>query len=310
MKMKKNPYTRAAVKEFGFPREDGKVSLAEQYAQMGEDVVIAGLLKSYMFGKTGEDISNLAYLELGAHHPITLSSTYLLYRKYGMRGVLVDANINMIDALQKARPEDTILQVAVTHEDKEEVTLILPDSEALATIRPNFLEAWPYSGADNQRHIPVKACRINDILTQHFSDAAPAYMSVDIEGYDLEILADMDFEKCRPLIIQVEYSNHFISDYDKRICAFMQSKNYHLIAVVSVNLIFVSDDFFQTLPPPHIGQGKVSLSTPQYFTKKYKKKSRQHILKSAIDFIKSYLIFPWYTYKTYKKVSKIENKIR
>jgi len=220
----------------------------EHYAQHGEDLTIAALLQAWTSDKKGR-ISDLTYLEIGANHPVVLSSTFLLYHRYEMRGVLVEANPELIEALKKARPDDTIVNVAVTNEARDEVTLIVPNYDALATLVPEHLEAFQSEEVSNQRRIAVKAQRINDILTQHFVDAPPAYMSIDIEGLDLEVLQDMDFERFRPLIIQIETSNHLIPDHDKQIIAFLQQKNYRLVAKVSINLIFVSDDFFQPPPP-------------------------------------------------------------
>jgi len=124
-------------------------------------------------------------------------------------------------------------------------------------------------------------------------------------------LADIDFERFRPLIIQIESGSYFLDydeDPDEKAIAFMQQKNYHLIAKISVNLIFVSNDFFQTLPPPtHTGQEINTLSTPKYFTKKYRKSSYRYRIKTALNFVKSYFLFPWYVYKTYKKMGKGED---
>jgi len=281
----------------------------EHYAQHGEDLTIAALLQAWTSDKKGR-ISDLTYLEIGANHPVVLSSTFLLYHRYEMRGVLVEANPELIEALKKARPDDTIVNVAVINEAKDEVTLIVPNFDAMATLVPKHLEAvqevLQSEGASNQRRIAVKAQRINDILTQHFVDAPPAYMSIDIEGLDLEVLQDMDFERFRPLILQIEHSDNLILDHGQRICAFLQQKNYHLIAKTDLNLIFVTDDFFSS---PLLTERGIA-STAQYFTKKYQKPRRQPPLKTACNFIKSYLFFPWYVYKSYKNIAKIEDYLQ
>jgi len=113
----------------------------EHYAQHGEDLTIAALLQAWTSDKKGR-ISDLTYLEIGANHPVVLSSTFLLYHRYEMRGVLVEANPELIEALKKARPDDTIVNVAVTNEARDEVTLIVPNYDALATLVPEHLEAF------------------------------------------------------------------------------------------------------------------------------------------------------------------------
>jgi|GEM_PF-1467275 len=305
-----NTYLHNAIEKAGLPPLSYEVSFIEHYAQSADDIIIAALLQAWISDKNNKKISDLTYLEIGANHPMFINSTYLLYRRYKMRGVLVEANPELIANLKKARPEDTVLNVAVTNSNKDEVTLIVPDSSEIASLVPEHIEACKnilsLEGTDNQRYIPVKAQRINDILSQHFSDAPPAYMSIDIEGHDLAVLQDMDFKKFQPLIIQIEHSNNLIPNHDRDICAFLQSKNYYLIAKTELNLIFVNSVFFSTLPS-HISQRSNTLSTPQYFTKKYRKNHHnQPPVKTALNFIKSYLLFPWYTYKTYKKMNNIE----
>src|SRR5438045_8009791 len=65
------------------------------------------------FSQFGEDLAVLRHFEdrvgyfvdVGAHHPIRLSNTYLLYR-CGWSGINVDANPDGIELFRKKRPRD------------------------------------------------------------------------------------------------------------------------------------------------------------------------------------------------------------
>jgi len=294
----KNPYVYETIKAGTLSSPFFDVNLIEQYGQCGEDLIIASLLRAWVEKSSGK-IYDLTYLEIGANHPVATSATYLLHHRYGMRGVLVEANPALIAELKKVRPLDTVVHAAVTNKTEDKITLIVPEANELATVEPDFLPAWKYEGAGHQHQVSVKACRINDIFMQYFADALPAFMSVDIEGHDLAILQDMDFEKFSPLIIQVEPSHH-----PKQIFDFLQQNHYHLVARTDVNMIFIHDSFFQSPLPPAHTQG----SFPYYLSKKHQKKPHQRPVKTALKFIKSYFLFPWYVYKTYKKIDNHDGR--
>src|SRR6185369_13784792 len=68
------------------------------YAQQGEDLVVKNVLA--VLG-----ISTPSYLDIGAHHPVKSSNTYLFYRGGG-RGVLVEPNPTYVKLLREQRKED------------------------------------------------------------------------------------------------------------------------------------------------------------------------------------------------------------
>ena len=63
-------------------------------------------------------------------------------------------------------------------------------------------------------------------------------LSVDVEGYDLRLLQDIDFTQYRPFLIQVEPSEDYSPGSTKNIIDFLTDNNYNLVAETDVNLIF------------------------------------------------------------------------
>jgi len=241
--MIKNPFVYDAIEARGLSVPFFDVNLAEQYGQCGEDLIVASLLRAWAI-RHHQKMTDLTYLEIGANHPIATSSTWLLYHRYRIRGVLVEANPDLIDDLRQVRCDDTIIHAAVTDGLTQEITLLIPEANELATTVPDFLQKWQGNGGREQRRVTVKTRHINVILTQYFADRPLAYLSLDIEGYDLDILRSMDFEKFCPLIIQIEPSNHFIKNNDKKIQVFLEEKNYHFLSKTDVNMIFVHNSFY------------------------------------------------------------------
>lgn len=72
-----------------------------------------------------------------------------------------------------------------------------------------------------------------------FAQTPPFYLSVDVEGMNLNLLRDMDFSRYRPYIVQTEPSEHYIPGNMQQTIEYMTQKDYLLLAQTDVNLIFI-----------------------------------------------------------------------
>src|SRR5690606_11336021 len=77
------------------------------YAQSGEDRIIWNTLTSM---KEAQDVF---YIDIGAHHPVKFSNTYLFYRM-GAHGITVEPNADMAARHRRKRPRDVQIEAAVT----------------------------------------------------------------------------------------------------------------------------------------------------------------------------------------------------
>src|SRR5215831_18702667 len=75
------------------------------YSQCGEDLLVANIF-------TLIGIPTPSYLDVGAHHPLHVSNTALLYAR-GSRGINVEANPELIPAFHTLRPGDVTVNVGV-----------------------------------------------------------------------------------------------------------------------------------------------------------------------------------------------------
>lgn len=205
------------------------------YAQCGEDLIV-----SYVFGWLG--VSKPSYLDLGAHHPTFLSNTYYFYlqRNYG---VCVEPDPVYFQGFQKKRGRDVCLNVGVGTHSSTEADFFLMSAPTLNTFSEE--EARRFEAETSYtivKKIKVPIICINEIVEKHFTDG-PNFVSLDIEGLDIEILKAFDFQRWRPQVFCVEtvvFSEQRagavkISD----IIEFMQQRNYFVYADTYVNTIFV-----------------------------------------------------------------------
>jgi FkbM family methyltransferase len=229
-----NPFVVQEIVEHGMESPTIPVVMQPSYAQAYEDVIIDGLIQALL---TKRKTLHLIFFEIGANHPVATSASYLLKKKYNVHTVLVEANPDLIPALKKHRPDDTIIHAAVTNKIVKTVSFArCPDNE-ISSINENFVKAW--KDGKILDIIEVPAVSINQLIQRFYIyGAADMILSIDIEGHDYEVLTDLDFERFRPLIIIVEPSEEFAPGTVDKMMTFMESKGYSLYSRTFVNLIF------------------------------------------------------------------------
>jgi FkbM family methyltransferase len=203
------------------------------YAQQGEDLAVASVLQ-----KLG--IREPTYLDIGAHHPIKGSNTYVFY-EVGCRGVLVEPNPHYAELIRKTRPRDVVLEVGigVTNQAAADYYVIRGDGQLNTFSKEQAEEHLKIAGPGAiERVIQRPLVPINDVLTQHFSARPPDFVSMDIEGLDFDILKTLDFDRWRPPVFCIETAG-FGADVHEGILGLMEQKAYALRGGSLVNSVFV-----------------------------------------------------------------------
>jgi FkbM family methyltransferase len=222
----------------GMQSPDIPVRAVEYYAQCGEDVIVLALLRAIAL-REGLDLSRERYLEIGANHPVATSATWLLHRALGMTGVLVEANPRLIEPLRAHRPHDHVLHAAVHVGPGETIDLHVSNQSELSSLDADFVRQWRQGVVGEREVVRVPAIRVDDLLSRHFPDRPPAFVSIDIEGMDLAVLRDMDAARHRPMILQAEPSDHHHPHNTEAIADHLASIGYVVVARTEVNLISV-----------------------------------------------------------------------
>ena len=81
------------------------------------------------------------------------------------------------------------------------------------------------------------------------------FISIDVEGHELNILRGLNLKKYKPKILSVEYIDtemkkeefyhqNLDNIINSEVYKFMKDNNYHLVQLVHSDLIFVSSDIF------------------------------------------------------------------
>ena len=86
----------------------------------------------------------------------------------------------------------------------------------------------------------INVIPVNEILAQYFKGNENYFLSLDVEGWDFEILQAIDFKLYRPTVICVETNN---MEEDKTV-SFLKEKGYLLYASNTINCIFLVKEKF------------------------------------------------------------------
>jgi FkbM family methyltransferase len=145
------------------------------------------------------------FVEVGANHPIQENQTWFLEQQ-GWSGVLVEPNPELFQLLQKQRPRSRVVQAAVGAQNGE-VDLLLGINHLHSTLTPLLDD--PLSG----KKVRVRLSTMDSILSEA-GLAKIDFLSIDVEGVELQVLQGLDLQKYSPQLILIEehrrdYTKHF-----------------------------------------------------------------------------------------------------
>ena len=209
--------------------------MLKSYSQEGEDMILTRL-----FGDKSKGI----YVDVGAHHPRRFSNTFIFYRK-GWNGINIDAMPGSMKIFNRERPRDVNLEVAISNQ-MESLTYFQFNESALN----GFCEELSMSrdGYKSYKVIAkttIEAYPLSDILERYLDKKCLIdFLSVDVEGLDLQVLQSNNWLKFRPKVVLVEILNTSIhSIQNEPVYQFLTNKNYYLYSKSVNTCLFVSKDF-------------------------------------------------------------------
>jgi FkbM family methyltransferase len=226
-----NPFLKAECDRLGLGNWGSNIT--ETYGQENEDLILEALLRSLLL-RSGRGMDHVRYVEIGANHPVQHSNTYLFYRKYGARGVLVEPIADLCRVLAETRPGDTVVNCAVSGQTDKSLTFFVTKHAALSSLSPDHMKQFD-EGGEIVEELTVDNLHINDFMGQYYGDGVD-YLCVDTEGLDTTIIVNLDLNKFRPSFIQCELERQFEAAYFH-----LATHGYSFIAATETNFIFMDN---------------------------------------------------------------------
>jgi FkbM family methyltransferase len=192
------------------------------YSQEGEDVLLSRIFSCKEVG---------FYVDVGAHHPKRFSNTYRFY-KAGWRGINIEPNPDAIKLFKRFRARDINVNCGIAGVEGN-LDYFMFDEPALNTFDGEVLK----SRISNTQYKHIQTMHINvfplaEVLSQNVSNGTKIdFFSIDVEGFDLEVLKSNDWIKYRPDWVLAEQLNlDNLEDLDFEMHHYMKSVNYKLFA--------------------------------------------------------------------------------
>lgn len=175
---------------------------------------------------------NGIFIEIGGYDGITGSNTYFLEKNLNWSGIIIECNPIMVQKCKENR-NCIICDKAIYKESNKEIEIVIPEGKEIVGgkeqlagikeyIKPESLNAFKDS-YKQQKTITVNTININDLLEQN-NIYEIDYVSLDIEGYELEVLKTWNFEKFKVKYLTIEHGN--VIHYQKQIREFLLSKGF------------------------------------------------------------------------------------
>ena len=212
------------------------------YSYGGIDLLILNIFKNQDKG---------FYLDIGCGHPIKNNNTYLLSKK-GWSGINIDLDEENISLFNAYRNKDFNVSSAVSDKEGETDLYFYHNKSSLNTISKQNANFQKAKISAIKR---IKTQTINKIIENSpYKDKKIDFLTIDVEGSELQILKNFDFNKYTPKVIVVEFldlslkkleiKNLNISNIIKsEIYKLIVSKGYTLANILHSDLVFIQNSF-------------------------------------------------------------------
>jgi len=161
------------------------------YSQCNEDELIL----KYLPEKIG------TYIDVGAGQPVRGSNTYYFYKK-GWTGHLFEPIQSNISLLNFFRKRDLKYRKLIGEiNTKSEFYEFVP-TEYSTTIK-SIAEELVRQGKKLRKVYEVESVRLSDTNIE-LSPLEPSFISIDVEGADLQVLNSIDWSRVKPRVVCIE----------------------------------------------------------------------------------------------------------
>ena len=192
----------------------------------GEDVAMRQLFKAKIAHKEPG-----IYVDIGCNRPSFISNTYMFYC-LGWSGLGIDAD-DFASEWSLARPKDIFEQVAVGEEAGEAFFFRHTTNHGMHYVSRDECPRSPHY--EPARRIRVR--RLEDLFSQHLKSKQIDFMSLDIEGEELEALKSNDWSRWRPHAVIMECEFNFTEPYAAAPVAYLRNLGYELVGKLGANVI-------------------------------------------------------------------------
>ncbi len=186
------------------------------WGQDGEDILLTSI-----FSKMIDSGQKGVYVDVGAHHPYRFSNTYWAYQR-GWTGVNIEPDQELFQKFLTFRPKDINVNAGIADKTGK-MKYYVYEEKACNTFDENLYR--DVLKPVEIRDIPVQ--KLKDVLHTHKMTEID-FMSIDVEGYEMDVLKSNDWKQFRPRILLVEQYLDIKGILESEIYQFLTEHDYCL----------------------------------------------------------------------------------
>jgi len=216
--VKYNTETLKEIKSSGF------------YSQYGQDYF---LCDQGLVPKEGG-----VFLDIGCNDPIVSSNSYYCEKNFGYKGIAIEPLNNFADKWAKERPNTIFVNAFVANSTEEIDFLEVAGDKGWESKLSGAADRVNLKGKNiSSTTRKVRPSTLQEILNQNSIDFDVNLLSVDVEGYEIEVLSSVDWSTKKPVTIIIENTGSWQDQENLR--SFIIDKGYKYYARISI-----ADDIF------------------------------------------------------------------
>ena len=188
--------------------------------------------------------NNGFYIDVGCHQPYLNNNTYILYKR-GWRGINIDLDFGSVDMFNFFRKDDINIQAAVSNSVNTKNLYFFHNRSAINTLSCK-------EGLKAKEVKKIETTTLNKILNNtKYKNQEIDFLSIDVEGTEIDVLQGLDFEKYKPKLVVLEFIDNNIKEFyhqkisnilNSQLNKFMENQNYKLVNWIHDDLVYVPNN--------------------------------------------------------------------